>query len=244
VVLRGSVVVAGAARYKGYRYPIEVIGHAVWLYHRFALSLRDVEELLLARGVVVSHETVRSWCARFGPDYAKKLRRRRPRPGDKWHLDEVFIKINGATHYLWRAVDQDGEVLDILVQSKRNRTAAKRFFRKLLKGLHYVPRVLVTDKLGSYGVAHRESMPSVQHRRSKYLNNRAENSHQPTRVRERVMKRFASPGQAQRFLSAFSGISPHFRPRRHLLSAADYRQVRADRFAVYNEITGVATTAA
>ena len=160
---------AGAARYKGYRFPIEVIGHAVWLYHRFALSLRDVEELLLARGVVVSHETVRSWCARFGPDYAKKLRRRRPRPGDKWHLDEVFITINGATHYLWRAVDQDGEVLDILVPSKRNRTAAKRFFRKLLKGLHYVPRVLVTDKLGSYGVAHRESMPSVQHRRSKYL---------------------------------------------------------------------------
>ena len=109
---------ASAARYKGYRFPIEVIGHAVWLYHRFALSLRDVEELLLARGVVVSHETVRSWCARFGPDYAKKLRRRRPRPGDKWHLDEVFIKINGATHYLWRAVDQDGEVLDILVQSQ------------------------------------------------------------------------------------------------------------------------------
>jgi putative transposase len=152
--------VAGAARYKGYRFPIEVIGHAVWLYHRFALSLRDVEELLLARGVVVSHETVRSWCARFGPDYAKKLRRCRPRPGDTWHLDEVFITINGATHYLWRGVDEDGEVLDILVQSKRNRTAAKRFFRKRLKGLQYVPRVLVTDKLGSYGVAHRESMPS------------------------------------------------------------------------------------
>ena len=230
VVLRGSVVVAGAARYKGYRFPIEVIGHAVWLYHRFALSLRDVEELLLARGVVVSHETVRSWCARFGPDYAKKLRRRRPCPGDKWHLDEVFIKINGATHYLWRAVDQDGEVLDILVQSKRNRTAAKRFFRKLLKGLQYVPRVLVTDKLGSYGVAHRESMPSVQHRRSKYLNNRAENSHQPTRVRERVMKRFASPGQAQRFLYSFGHIRGHFRPRRHLVSAPQWRSEMADRF--------------
>jgi transposase-like protein len=162
--------VAIAARYKGYRYPIEVIGHAVWLYHRFALSLRDVEELMLARGVVVTYETIRSWCAKFGPDYANQLRRRRPRPGDKWHLDEVFVKINGATHYLWRAVDQHGDVLDILVQSRRNATAAKRFFRKLLKGLRYVPRVLVTDTLGSYGVAHRVVMPSVAHRRSKYLN--------------------------------------------------------------------------
>ena len=159
-----------AATYKGYRYPIEVIGHAVWLYHRFALSLRDVEELMLARGVVVTYETIRSWCARFGPDYANKLRRRRPRPGDKWHLDEVFVKINGTTHYLWRAVDQHGNVLDILVQSRRNAVAAKRFFRKLLKGLRYVPRVIVTDKLASYQVAQREFLPSVTHRRWKYLN--------------------------------------------------------------------------
>ena len=150
---RGLVVGAIAARYKGYRYPIEVIGHAVWLYHRFALSLRDVEELMLARGVVVSYETIRSWCAKFGPDYAARLRRRRPRPGDKWHLDEVFVKINGTTHYLWRAVDQHGNVLDILVQSRRNALAAKRFFRKLLKGLRYVPRVIVTDKLASYQLA-------------------------------------------------------------------------------------------
>jgi putative transposase len=192
--------VAIAARYKGYRYPIEVIGHAVWLYHRFALSLRDVEELMLARGVVVSYETIRSWCAKFGPDYAAQLRRWRPRPGDKWHLDEVFVKINGTTHYLWRAVDQHGDVLDILVQSRRNAVAARWFFRKLLKGLRYVPRVLVTDKLASYQVAHREVLPSVTHRRSKCLNNRVENSHQPTRIRERAMKRFASPGQAQRFL--------------------------------------------
>jgi DDE domain len=132
--------VAIAARYKGYRYPIEVIGHAVWLYHRFALSLRDVEELMLARGVVVTYETIRSWCAKFGPAYAAQLRRRRPRPGDKWHLDEVFVKINGATYYLWRAVDEHGDVLDILVQSRRNAVAAKRFFRKLRKGLRYVPR--------------------------------------------------------------------------------------------------------
>ena len=226
-----------AVRYKGYRYPIEVIGHAVWLYHRFALSLRDVEELMLARGVVVTHETIRSWCAKFGPDYAAQLRRRRPRPGDKWHFDEVFVKINGTTHYLWRAVDQHGDVLDILVQSRRNAVAAQRFFRKLLKGLRYVPRVLVTDKLASYQVAHREVLPSVTHRRSKYLNNRAENSHQPTRIRERAMKRFASPGQAQRFLFAFSHIRQHFRPRRHLISAPQWRTEMTNRFAVWDEIT-------
>jgi putative transposase len=178
----------------------------VWLYFRFRLSFREVEELL-ARCVVVSYETIRSWCARFGPDYANQLRWRRPRPGDKWHVDEVFVKINGITRYLWRAVDQRGNVLDILVQSRRNAKAAQRFFRKLLKGLRYVPRVIVSDKLGSYRVAHRKPVPSVTRRRSKYLNNRAENSYQPTRVRERVMKRFASPGQAQRLLlrSATSG---------------------------------------
>ena len=143
-----------------------------------------------------------------GQSYANGLRRRRPRPGDKWHLDEVFIKTNGKTHYLWRAVDQHGSVLDILVTSRRNAKAATRFFRQLLKGLRYVPRVVVTDKLRSYGAAHRVVMPSVEHRKSKYLNNRAENSHQPTRARERAMKRFTSPGHAQRFLSAFSGISP------------------------------------
>jgi putative transposase len=214
--------VAAAATCKGYRYPIEVIGHAVWLYHRFALSLRDVEELMLARGVVVGYETIRSWCAKCGPDYADQLRRRRPRAGDTWHLDEVFIRIRGRQHFLWRAVDQHGQVLDILVQSRRNTQAARRFFRKLLKGLRDVARVLVTDKLASYQVAHRETMASAEHRRSKYLNNRAENSHQPTRIRERVMKRFASPGQAQRFLSAFSSIGQHFRPRRHLMSAPEW----------------------
>ena len=144
-----------------------------------------------------------------------------------------------ASHYLWRAVDQHGNVLDILVQPRRDAKAAKKFFRRLLKGLRYVPRVLVTDKLASYGAAHRVVMPSVAHRRSKYLNNRAENSHQPTRQRERAMKRFKSARHAQRFLSAFSGISPHFRVRRHLLAAADYRQVMADRFAVWGELTAL-----
>jgi putative transposase len=150
----------------------------------------------------------------------------------------VFIKIRGKTHYLWRAVDQDGNVLDILVTSRRDAKAATRFFRKLLTGLEYVPRVLVTDKLASYPVAHRRLMPGVEHRRSKYLNTRAENSHQPTRARERAMKRFTSPGHAQRFLSAFSGISPHFRTRRHLLHAQEYRREMANRFSTWTTSPG------
>jgi putative transposase len=149
------------------------------------------------------------------------------------------VKINGTTYYLWRAVDQHGNLLDILVQSRRNAVAAKRFFRKLRKGLRYVPRVLVTDQLGSYQLAHRELLPSVTHRRSKYLN-RAENSHQPTRIRERVMQRFASPGQAQRFLSAFGSIRQHFRPRRHLISAPEWRHEMTNRFAVWHQIIAAA----
>jgi putative transposase len=237
------VVTAASPSYKGHRYPGEIIAHCVWLYHRFPLSFREVEELMLQRGVVVSYETIRAWCAKFGQAYANGLRRRQPRPGDKWHLDEVFVKINGTIHYLWRAVDQHGNVLDVLVQPRRNALAAKKFFRKLLKGLRYVPRVIVTDKLRSYGVAHREVMPSVEHRQSRYLNNRAENSHQPTRQRERAMKRFKSARHAQRFLSAFSGISPHFRPRRHRLTADDYRTEMTRRFAVWNEVTGLTAAA-
>lgn len=224
--------------YKGHRYPVEIISHCVWLYFRFPLSFREVEELMLERGVVVSYETVRRWCAKFGQAYANGLRRRRPRPGDKWHLDEVFIRINGEIHYLWRAVDQDGNVLDILVQPRRDAKAAKRFFRRLLKNLEYVPRVVVTDKLRSYGAAHRQVTPSVEHRSHKGLNNRAENSHQPTRQRERAMKRFTSPGHAQRFLSAFSGISPRFRPRRHRLTVDAYRDEMTERFATWQQITG------
>src|SRR5260370_18038630 len=206
--------------YKGFRFPSEIISYAVWLYFRFSLSFRDVEELLAQRGVVVSHETVRQWCLKFGQTYANELRRRRPRCGDKWHMDEVYLKINGKTHYLWRAVDQDGNVLDILVQGRRNAHAAKRFFRKLLKGLQYVPRVIITDKRASYAAAKREIMASVEHRQHKGLNNRAERSHQLTRQRERTMRRFKSPGHAQRFLSAFGPISDHFRPKRHCLSAS------------------------
>jgi putative transposase len=158
-----------APNYKGFRFPAEIISHALWLYFRFSLSFRDVEELLAQRGIVVTYETVRQWCLKFGQTYANELRRRRPHCGDKWHLDEVVLSIRGKKHYLWRAVDQDGNVLDILVQSQRNKKAAKRFFRKLLKGLHYVPRVIITDKLRSYGAAKREILPGVEHRQHKRL---------------------------------------------------------------------------
>ncbi len=195
---------------------------------------------MLERGVIVSYETVRRWRAKFGPAYADALRRRRPRPGDKWRLDEVITKINGALKYLWRAVDQDGMVLDILVQDRRETAAARRFFRRLLKKTRTVPRVVVTDKLRSCGAAHREVTPSVEHRCHKGLNNRAENSNRPTRRRERAMKGFRPVGAAQRFLAAFSGISPHFRPHRHLMTAPGYRAETAIRFAIWNQITGAA----
>jgi putative transposase len=226
--------------YKHHRFPAEIISHGVWLYYRFCLSYRDVEELLFARGVLVTYEAIRKWCRKFGQPYANQLRRRRPQPGDKWHLDEVFLTINGERHYLWRAVDQDGNILDILVQRRRDKHAAKKCFRKLLKGLAYVPRVIITDKLKSYGAAKREILPDVEHRPHRYLNNRAENSHQPTRQRERRMQGFKSPGHAQRFLSAYGPIAQHFRPRRHRLSAQAYRQEMVQRFQIWQEVIGIA----
>jgi putative transposase len=229
--------------YRGFRYPAELIQHAVWLYHCFSLSLREVELILAARGVVVTYESIRNWGLRFGRMFANTLKRRRPRPGDKWHLDEVFIRIQGKLHYLWRAIDQGGNVLDILVQSRRSAKAAKRFFRKLLKGLQYVPRVIVTDKLKSYGAAKREILPGVEHRQSRYLNNKIEVSHQPTRRRERHMKRFKSPRHAQQFLSSHSRIHNHFQLRRHRLPAAEYRAAREAAFATWRSVTGTAAAA-
>jgi putative transposase len=168
--------------YKGYRYPAEIISHVVWLYFRFSLSFRDIEELMASRGIFLSYETIRQWVLKFGQTFANALRRRRqPARGDKWHLDEVVLTIKGKHHYLWRDVDQNGNTLDVLVQSRRNKKAARRFFAKLLKGLCYVPRVIVTDKLKSYAAAKAEIMPGVEHRQHKGLNNRAEVSHQPTR---------------------------------------------------------------
>ncbi|MBK1662583.1 IS6 family transposase, partial [Paracraurococcus ruber] len=209
------------------------------LYHVFSLSLRDVELILAERGITVTHESIRQWCLRFGADFAAKLRRRRPKPGDTWHLDEVFLRINGVLHYLWRAVDQHGVVLDILVQGRRNASAAKRFFKRLLARLKYKPKRVVTDGLRSYGVAKREVLPDVRHRSSRYLNNRAENSHRPTRRRERQMQRFKSPEQAQRFLSAHAFIYGHFRPRRHLMTAGEYRNGRVNAFRTWRQETRV-----
>ncbi|SDE42132.1 IS6 family transposase [Belnapia rosea] len=179
--------------YPGYRFPAEVIHHAVWLYHLFSLSLRDIELILAERGVVVSYESIRRWCLRFGTELAAKLRKRRPRPGDTWHMDEVYLKTNGELFYLWRTVDQHGVVLDILVQERRNATAAKRIFKRLLMGLKYKPRKIVTDGLRSYGVAQREILPGVRHRTSRYLNNRAENSHRRSRKLCLAVKRPRSP---------------------------------------------------
>jgi len=194
------------ASYKGHRYLVEVINYCVWLYFQFPLSFREVEELMLQRGVVVSYETIGAGMPSSGRLTPTSCAVDAPAPATNATSTRSSSKINGKIHYLWRAVDQHGNVFDILVQRRRNTKAAKKFFRRLRKGLRYVPRVIVTDKLASYQVAHRELMPSVQHRRSKYLNNRAENSHQPTRHRQRAMKRFTSAGHAQRFLSAFSGI--------------------------------------
>src|SRR5687768_10784544 len=230
-------------RYVGYRLPPEVIRHTIWLYFRFPLSLRMVEEMLAVRGIVVSHETVRQWARKFGQAFANQIRRRLPHPGDKWHLDEVVITIAGKKHWLWRAVDQDGIVLDALVQSRRDKLAAKRLLRKLLKRQGRPPRVMITDKLASYPAAKRELIPGVEHRRHKGLNNRAENSHQPTRRRERQMKRYKSARQAQRFLSAHDQINNLFHLRRDHVTATEYRGTRARAFVLWAEVTGVKAAA-
>ena len=193
---------------------------------------------MAARGVVVSYESIRQWCLKFGEEYAQKLRKKRGQPGDKWHLDEIYIKISGKTHYLWRAVDQNGMVLDILVTRRRNKEAAKHFFLKLFAGLKYEPRVIITDKLRSYGAALREVLPHVEHRQHKGLNNRAENSHRTTRRREKVMQKFKSMEHVQHFLSSFGLIYEHFKPKRHLMKAADYRQIMSIRFQVWQEVAG------
>jgi putative transposase len=193
--------------------------------------------ILAERGIGVSYETVRLWCKKFGASFADRLRRRRPRPGHKWHMDEVFIRIQSVQHYLWRPVDQEGVVLDILVQARRDTNAAKRCFKRLLKGLQYVPRAIVTDKLRGYGVAKRQLLPGVEHRKSRCLNDRAENSHRPTRRRERQMQRFKSTNQAQDFLSAHSFIYGHFHPRRHRLAANACRTIRSEALQTWRQDT-------
>ena len=219
-------------RLKGFRFPREVVAYAVWAYHRFALSTADVEDLLAERGVIVSREAIRLWVNRFCRHFANCIRRDRPRPNDKWHWDEVVIAINGVKHWLWRAVDANGDTLNILVQTRRNAKAAKRFLARLIAQFCQ-PRVVITDKLRSYIKPIARQAADADHRAHKGLNNRIEDSHRPTRQREKIMGRFKSPRQAQRFLATHDQINNIFKPRRYRLTANSYRHARADAFSLW-----------
>ncbi len=226
--------------YSGYRFPPEIIQQAIWLYLRFTLSFRDVEELLAERGIMVSYETVRRWVNHFGPMIAADLRKRRPKPHTTWHLDEVYLKIDGHLVYLWRAVDSEGEVLDVLVQTKRNKAAALKLMRKLLKKYGFLPENLVTDDLRSYHAAARDLGIEHRHRTGRWRNNRAENSHEPTRRRERKMQGFKNLGSAQRFLSIYATIYNTFNVQRHLISARTNRAFRASAMQTWHEAIAAA----
>ena len=214
--------------YCRHRFPPAIIQHAIWLYLRFTLSYRDVEDLLAERGLDVSYETVRRWVLKFGPVIARNLRRRRPRPSDRWHFDEMVVRIAGKHMYLWRAVDHEGEVLDMLVQRRRDKRAALRLMRKLLRKLGFAPKLPVTDKLGSYGAAFRQLRLTGLHEQGLRKNNRAENSHQPVRRRERKMQRFKSAASAQRFLSVHAAAHNNFNLQRHLISRSTLRTFRGE----------------
>ena len=226
--------------YGGYRFPPEIIHQAVWLYLRFTLSFRDAEDLLAERGIVVSYETIRRWVNHFGPMIAADLRKRRPRAHTTWHLDEVYLNIDGRLVYLWRAVDSEGEVLDVLVQAKRDRQAALKLMRKLLKKHAFVPDQIITDDLRSYGAAARDLGIGKRHVRGRWRNNRAENSHQPTRRRERKMQGFKSRGSAQRFLSTHAAVYNTFNVQRHLISATTHRAFRASAMAEWRDAVAIA----
>jgi putative transposase len=222
--------------YRGHRFPPEIIQQAIWLYLRFTLSLRDVEDLLAERGIMVSYETVRRWVNHFGPLIAADLRNRRPKPHTTWHLDEVYLKIDGRMVYLWRAVDAEGEVLDVLVQSRRNKRAALKLMRKLLKKYGTGPEKLITDDLRPYSAAAHELGMSNRHERGRWRNNRAENSHQPIRRRERKMQGFKSTGSAQKFLSIHAATYNIFNVQRHLTSARTHRVFRASAMQTWREV--------
>jgi transposase-like protein len=225
--------------YRRHRFPPEIIQHAIWLYLRFTLSYRDVEELLAERGLDVSYEIVRRWVLKFGPAIARRLRQRRPRPSDRWHLDEMVVRIAGGRVYLWRAVDDEGEVLDILVQRRRDTRSALRLMRKLLKKQGLVPKFLVTDKLRSYACAFRRLRLTCRHEQGLRKNNRAENSHQPVRRRERKLQRFKSARSAQRFLSIHAAVhNTNFQ--RHLISRSTLRTFRAEATAEWQDAVAAA----
>ena len=227
--------------YKRHRFPPQIIAHAVWLYFRFPLSLRLVEEMLLERSIVVSYETIRRWGKKFGPEYARRLRRKPPRLTDIWHLDEVVISIAGKKHWLWRAVDQDGYVLDEIVQTRWDAKAAKRLLIRLMKKQGMAPRRIITDKLPSYGAAKRQVMPRVEHQSHKGLNNRAENSHVPLRKRERMMQGFRSAGGLQRFTSVLSAMRNLLVPPRSHQSALATHLHRLQAMAAWKAASGLLT---
>ena len=226
--------------YARHQFPPVVIQHSVWLYLRFTLSYRDVEELLAQRGLDVSYESVRRWVLKFGPAFASRLRRQRPRPSSRWHLDEMVALIGGKQMYLWRAVDDEGEVLDVLVQRRRNKAAARKLMRKLLKKQGFAPTVVVTDKLRSYSSAFRDIGLSARHEQGLRKNNRAENSHLPVRRRERKLQRFKSPGSAQRFLSAHAALYNTFNLQRHLISRRTLRTFRTEATDQWNAAVAAA----
>jgi putative transposase len=220
--------------YKRHRFPPDIISYAVWLYYRFNLSHHDIEDLLAERGIIVSRESIRLWCIKFGALYARRLKRKHQGYGDTFFIDEVFVKINGKQHYLWRAVDQDGDVVDVYLQAKRDGAAARRFFKRLLRSSGGEPRKIVTDKLRSYPVAHRDVIPESTHVTDQYANNRAEQSHEATRVRERGMRRFKSIGQAQRFVTSHAALQNLFNLGRHLVRAQHYRDLRVAAFGEWS----------
>ncbi|BDB29020.1 IS6 family transposase (plasmid) [Cupriavidus sp. P-10] len=227
--------------YHGHRFPAVVISQAVRWYFRFNLSLRDIEELLFERGVTVTYETIRRWCDKFGARFAHRAKAARRKPGGTWHLDEMFVTLRGEPYLLWRAVDEHGAELDILLQKRRDKAAAKRFFKRVLRSCP-VPRKIVTDQLRSYPAAKAEipELANVKHmfvKAAARVNNRAENSHQPTRERERRMRGFRAPKRAQAFLSSFGPIRQHFALKRHLLRASLYRKQLAARFVAWRELT-------
>ena len=223
--------------YKRQRFPPDIISYAVWLYHRFNLSHRDIEELLAERRISVSHESMRLWCIKFGPVFARRLRRKHRGFGDTFYVDEGFVKIRGKQHYLWRAVNQDGDGVDVFLQDRRDGRAAKRFFRRLIRRHGGEPRKIVTDQLGSYRVAHRAWAPDSYPVTDRYANNRAEQSHEATRFRERGIRRFKSTVQAQRFLGVHSAVYNLFNLGRHMVRARDYRDLRHRAFVSWIQVT-------
>ncbi len=225
--------------YRYCHFPPEIIQHTVWLYARFTLSFRDVEELLAERGIQVSYESIRRWVARFGTQIARRLRHHRPRVHSLWHLDEMFVSMNGQRSYLWRAIDQNGEILDVLVQAKRDKKAALKLMRKLIKKSGLAPRTIVTDKLRSYAAAFKDLGLTARHHQARWKNNRIEGSHVYVRRRERRMQGFRSPGAAQRFLSLHAATYNAYNTRRHFITASEPRKRRDQAFMIWREAAGI-----